>query len=286
MEGGKVLYFYVKEEDRFKKHGWSRGVLPMMEADMTSDRKSDMASDRKRNTEWGGNGDMAPVSAAGAGSRLVCCGVPRYYRKGKDWERDRLVAVLSGKLEELGAETYYLQPEAARMAGIRERLPPEIMLQKICRQIPCLEYLVYIGCGTEHREGALGEEDFREERQMLYRLLTPYLARVNHFTVITDKPEGYEEFTEYLYDEYGIPASNVRKADGQLGKAGRTVIIDGRKEYEPPWQIIPQRASYVDLWSAEGKREQAEKKRKDVKYISAVKFLDTLVKNGYNTIVN
>ncbi|MDE6608775.1 MAG: hypothetical protein K2K54_13650, partial [Lachnospiraceae bacterium] len=62
--------------------------------------------------------------------------------------------------------------------------------------------------------------------------------------------------------------------------------IDGRNEFEPPWDLMPQRASYVDLWSMEGKRVEAERIRKDVKYISAVKFLDTLVKNGYNTIVN
>ncbi len=262
MEGGKVLYFYLKEEATFKKHVWSRGSLPVIEMDLESETEAE------------------------AGSRLACCGVPQYYRKGKDWEKNRLVEVLKGELEKQEADTYYLQPEAAGLAGVKERMPPEVMLRKICRQIPCLEYLVYIGSGTEHREGAFGEEDFREERQMLYRLFQPYLARVNHFTVVTDRPEGYEEFTEYLYEEYGIPASNVRKMDNQFGKAGRTVIIDGRKGYEPPWQIIPQRASYVDLWSMNEKRRQAEKKRGDVKYISVVKFLDTLVKNGYNTIVN
>ena len=121
---------------------------------------------------------------------------------------------------------------------------------------------------------------------MLYRLLKPYLARVNHFMLVTHRPEGYEEFSEYIYEEYGIPAFSVDKVEGQFGKAGKTVVIDGRKEYKPPWQMLPQRASYVDLWSVEEKREQAEKNRGDVKYISAGKFLDTLVKNGYNTIVN
>lgn len=270
MEGGNVLYFYLKEGARFKKHGWSRGILPELEVDMASGREADTASGQ----EYRGGG------------RLVCCGVPQYYRKGKDWKRDRLLEVLNGKLAGQEAEEYYLQPDVARMTGIKERMPPEIILQKVFRQIPCLEYLVYIGWGEEHREGALGEEDFREERQMLYRLLKPYLARVNHFMLVTHRPEGYEEFSEYIYEEYGIPAFSVDKVEGQFGKAGKTVVIDGRKEYKPPWQMLPQRASYVDLWSVEEKREQAEKNRGDVKYISAGKFLDTLVKNGYNTIVN
>ena len=31
--------------------------------------------------------DLESETEAGAGSRLACCGVPQYYRKGKDWEK-------------------------------------------------------------------------------------------------------------------------------------------------------------------------------------------------------
>ncbi len=63
-------------------------------------------------------------------------------------------------------------------------------------------------------------------------------------------------------------------------------MLDMRKEGRASCQKIPPRAAYVDFWSDKGKREELERERRDIRYLSAVKFLDTLVKNGYNTIVN
>ena len=256
MEGGKTVYFYLEEGNRFKRHRWSRGKMPVSEF------------------------------AMGKNWMLECCGVPEFYWKDRKWESGRLTEGLSGILEEQKAEDYYLHPEVARLAGITENLPPEILLQKVFCQIPCLEYLIYLGWGKGHREGALGEEAFREERQILFRLLEPYLARVNHFTLVTDRPEGYEEFTDYIYEEYGIPSAFMRKMEQRSGKDGKTVVLDTRREVCIPYPEIPRRAVYMDFWSVEDKRRQLEKMRGDVRYLSVVKFLDTLVKNGYNTIVN
>ncbi len=220
------------------------------------------------------------------GWTLSCCGVPEFYWKKRKWESGKLTDSLSGVLEEQKAEEYYLQPEVARLAGIGGRLPPEILLQKILSQAPCLEYLIFIGHGGNCREGELGEEAFREERQMLFRLLAPYLARVNHFTLVSDQPEGYEEFADYIYEEYGIPTAYAQGIGQQFGKKGKTVVLDMRKEGAVTCQGIPPRAVYVDFWSNEEKRKALEEERGDVRYLSVVKFLDTLVKNGYNTIVN
>lgn len=256
MEGRKVLYFYLKKGANYKNHRWSKGKMPITEVDMGSEGK------------------------------LVCCSVPEFYMKNKAWENEKLADGLSGLLKEHKAEDYYLHPEMARLTGIEEKLPPEIFLEKILSQVPCLEYLIYIGWGNGYREGRFGEEAFREERQMLFRLLEPYLARINHFTLVTDRPEAYEEFTEYIYEEYGIPTASVSEVERRFGKDGKTVILDVRKDYETPFRLIPQRAAYVDFWSVGKKRKQMERTRRDIRYISAVKFLDTLLKNGYNTIVN
>ncbi len=220
------------------------------------------------------------------GWTLSCCGIPEFFWKNKKWEGGRLTDSLCRFLEERKAEDYYLQPEVARMAGIGERLPPEVLLRKMLSQAPCLEYVVYIGWGEGHRDGALGEEAFREEREMLFRLLDPYLTRVNHFTLVTDCPEGYEEFADYIYEEYGIPTAAAKEMCQQSGKRGKTVVLDARKEGGAPCQALPQRAVYVDFWSSGKKRKALEAERGDVRYLSVVKFLDTLVKNGYNTIVN
>ncbi|HBA68526.1 MAG TPA: hypothetical protein DCZ40_04120 [Lachnospiraceae bacterium] len=256
MDEGKILYFYLKKGDSYKKHRWSKGRIAAAETDMGKDGK------------------------------LGCCGVPEFYLKKRGWEENRLTEELSSIIKKEKAKDYYLQPQLAHMAGIEERLPPEVLLEKLLCQVPCLEYLIYIGWEGGQIEGALDEEQFREERQMMLYLLEPYLARINHFILVTDHWDGYEEFTEYIYEEYGIPASGVPELERQYGKNGKTVILDARKSYKIPCEQMPQRAAYVDFWSVEEKWEQIEGMRRDVKYISAVKFLDTLVKNGYNTIGN
>lgn len=256
MDGGKILYFYLKKGDSYKRHRWSKGRMTVAETDM------------------------------GKEGKLGCCGVPEFYLKNKGWEENRLTEELSSIIKKQSAEDYYLEPQLAYMAGVEERLPPGILLEKLLLQVPCLEYLIYVGWEGRSRESAWDEERFREERQMMLYLLEPYLARINHFILVTDHWDGYEEFTEYIYEEYGIPASGVPEIERQYGKSGKTVILDARKSYKVPCQWLPQKTVYVDFWSVEKKREQIEGIRRDIKYISAVKFLDTLVKNGYNTIVN
>lgn len=255
MEGGRILYFYLKEGEKWKKHRWNQGKMPVKDI------------------------------GVGEEGMLGCCGVPEFYRKNSVWKEDRLRDAMGRMLKEQGAEEFYLQPRLARLAGVDEKMPPEMLLKKVLSQSPCMEYLVYIG-GSGEKRGAWEEEEFREERRLLFYLLSPYLARINHFTLVTGMPEGYEEFTDYIYDEYGIPTAAVAKMDRPYGKDGRTVILDRSRGREPALQAIPYRASYVDFWCEDGKRERIEKEREDIRYISVVKFLDTLVKNGYNTIVN
>lgn len=254
MEGGKLLYFYLKEGEKWKRHRWSQGKMIVADISM------------------------------GKEGMLGCCGVPEFYRKNSAWKEDRLRDAMGRTLREQEAEAFYLQPKMARLAGIEEGFPPEALLKKIMDQVSCMEYLVYIGSDGD-KKGAWEEEELREERRLLFSLLSPYLARINHFTLVTDRPEGYEEFTDYIYDEYGIPTAAVAKMERPLGKDGRTVILDMGKKKRAALQAIPRRAFYVDLWSEDEKREQVEE-RGDIIYISVAKFLDTLVKNGYNTIVN
>lgn len=255
MEGGRVLYFYLWKNAGFKRSRWSRGGLQAANVDM------------------------------GKAGELGCCGVPEFYWRGRAWEAGRLREEMGRALKDWGAEEFYLQPGLARLAEMEERIPPEALLEKTLAQVPCMEYLIYIG---ENREkgGAWEEEALREERRMLSSLLAPYLARINHFVLVTDRPEGYEEFTDYIYEEYGIPTATAKEMDRPFGRDGRTVVLDRRKKGGEMKQAIPGRAFYLDFWSEDGKREWIERERADIRYISVVKFLDTLVKNGYNTIVN
>ncbi len=81
---------------------------------------------------------------------------------------------------------------------------------------------------------------------ILIHLLTPYLPRVNVISIIGGEESLYEELEEYFYDEYGIVVNRANKP------AKKDTFV-------------------INLWSGEGE---------------TVKFLDTMVKNGYNTKVN
>lgn len=269
----EILYFQLSEGESAKKYMWSQVKFPVIEVDM------------------------------GKGGGLGCCLVPEYYAGNRVWKEEELTEKMNSVLTGGEWQEYYLHPKLCRMAGLREGFPPELLTEKLLARVPCWEYLFYIGQGraqVSHRaEGsrlpedscpADGEtwlwEDGDEECCRLLRLLGKYLPRINHFTLVADNPADYEAFTGFIYKEYGIPTACVKRIERRLGKAARTVVLDGRRNWRIPYEGIPEGAAYVDYWSVTEKKYLLEKMRRDVRYMSTVKFLDTLVKNGYNTIVN
>lgn len=259
MDGNerKLLYFYIQKGKVAKAHFWTKPELPVTKIDM------------------------------GKEGELICCQVPEYYAGSREWEAERLIESLNAVLASGEYEEYYLQPQLARRLDIQEKLPPDCLMRGLFRQIPCLEYLFYIGCRSEEEgDGGLRGADLWEEKQRIRELLAPYFSRINHVNLVTDAAQAYEDFAEYIYEEYGIPTACGRRLEKRLGREGKTVILDGRRNYKIPWGAIPEGACYVDFWSVEEKGLLLGKMRRDVRYMSVVKFLDTLVKNGYNTIVN
>ncbi len=102
---------------------------------------------------------------------------------------------------------------------------------------------------AESLEICLPEERQTGVADLLIHLLTPYLPRVNTIAIIGGEESLFEELEEYFYEEYGIVVSRAKKP--------------GRGPNKEPF--------IINLWSGEGE---------------TVKFLDTMVKNGYNTKVN
>lgn len=260
-EGKKIVYFHLQKGRNAKKHFWNSFQMPCMNIDMRE------------------------------GYELLFYTVPEFYMGGRPWEKERLFEILQTKLEEAGGADYYLRPALSSVLGIKEKLPPDILLHKVIKQNPCWEYVFLIGWNAADDE--YGEEGtfqraeaMEEQKRMFSVLLEEYLPRINHMTVVTDRPEVYADFSDYLYEEYGIPVSYVARLEKRLGKSKKTVILDGRAHYQPPCEALPEEAAYIDFWSENKKRGILEAKRKDIRYLSAVKFLDTLAKNGYNTRVN
>lgn len=258
MERNRILYYYLEEKKCARKHRFSRIEFPLAEAEL-------------------GNGDA-----------LTCCLVPEYERRKQPWEEDMLTERMNDVWTKGLWQTYYLHPRLAKMTGIREKIPPEPLLDKLFDKIPCWEYLYCIGSRNVGRgeRGFWDDSDGSVDVDTLRCRLTGYLPRINHFTLIGEETEEWRAFGEYIYEEYGIPTSYMRQMERTGARSGHTVVLDGRKNYKIPYGAVPEGAFYVDLWSVEEKRIQLAKIRRDVRYVSIVKFLDTIVKNGYNTIVN
>ena len=242
-----MLYYCLEEKKCARKHRFSRIEFPLAEFPM------------------------------GKENILTCCFVPEYERRKQLWEEDILTEKMNTVWTQGLWQTYYLHPRLAAMSGIRENAVPEMLLEMLFDKIPCWEYLYCIGSDSRHND---------VDVDILRCRLGRYLPRINHFTLIGEETEEWRAFGEYIYEEYGIPAAYMRQMEGRGAKSGRTVVLDARKDYRVPYSAIPEGAFYVDLWSVEEKRVQMAKMRRDVRYVSVVKFLDTIVKNGYNTIVN
>ena len=207
---------------------------------------------------------------------LGCCSIPEYYWNKKGWEEDKLAKVMEEKLKEEGAEEYYLHPSINKLLKKEENLPPKQLLQVLLIQNICWENLCII-------------IESKEQMQICQQMLEEYFPRVNRLIIVTDCQEGeevYEELTDFVYEEYGIPSAVRANLDETMENRTGTVILDMKRQYRLPWKMIPSGAVYVDCYSENEKRYVLETKRKDVHYLSVVKNLDTIVKNGYNTLVN
>lgn len=248
---GSIVYFYLVRGESAKKHRLGAWRLAEQTVDMGEEK-------------------------------IGFCGVPEFYLRNKGWDGEKLRGILQQRLETSGADGYYAQPELCSMLEIGEKLPPLFLVKKLLCQNSCWENLIYIGCGTSI------DSPYEEERkeEQLFSVLETYMARINHFTIITARPDRYMEYMDYMYGEYGIPAVCGEQLETQAYKEKKTAVLDGRRSYKPKLSRLPPNASYIDLWSMGEKRYAIETKRRDVNYLGTVKFLDTILKNGYNTIVN
>ena len=97
----------------------------------------------------------------------------------------------------------------------------------------------------------------------LLLLLEPYLARINSMAWLEEESGLRRELEAYLYEEYGILSYDVRKPEENT----LWLDISGRREL----RMI---------------RYAGEKGIYCLNETEVLKFLDTIVKNGYNTEVN
>lgn len=181
--------------------------------------------------------------------------LPRFEKRllgERNWEAETAEKILAKTIERAasrwGCHEQILNPV---LTGIREQLPAEVMAVCLYRYRPFDKI-----CLSLPEEG-----DYYAEQVMW--LLRPYLSRIRKAVICGPESENQYRIREELYQEFGLVLST--------GK---------RPEPEMVW---------LDLREEEEREAEKEKENLHVKYVNrsqAWKFLDTTVKNGYNTKVN
>ncbi len=121
--------------------------------------------------------------------------------KKLSWDKERLKQVLEEKFRESGAEYFYCGEETAMFLRMERPDVPLFFMEEMLLQYGIRENLILIGSPN-----ILFESVFQN-----------FMQRVNYLKVLCDRPEEYEEVTEWLYENFGIVAvvENQRNSMGR-----------------------------------------------------------------------
>ncbi|MCM1136841.1 MAG: hypothetical protein NC400_14865 [Clostridium sp.] len=193
---------------------------------------------------------------AGAGRLLVYHALLPEYRgksfltgKPQKWKGDTLRQIVEKTGQraaaERGCRAQVLAPE---LGGSPIQIPPELLAVCLYRCRP-FDRLAF----------SLAEEGGEYGLEQLLELAGPYLPRVRQVMLIGEESPLSEQMEDYLYGEFGIIMTRGQKAPADF------VWLD-----------------FAEKEGVEKGTDFSEKSRK-INRKNAWKFLDTTVKNGYNT---
>jgi len=150
----------------------------------------------------------------------------------------------------------------------------------------------------------LGGLFFPEEQIRHFgEMIQPYLSRVNSLTIIygtadsTESGTGEEpgrleevihEYTEELYYEYGLVsqvlygAATLMKRNSLPGGQSPVLFLDYGYPGTRPFRMLKEGDIYIDIASSEEKEALFRRKYRGIFYQSPRKYLDTMVKSGYD----
>lgn len=180
------------------------------------------------------------------------------------------------------------------------------------RRHSCLENLVLL----------LGNELFLEEQlQKFNEIIQPYFPSINHLTILYEIEENtdltydtdvtnthiqqedmntdYEhlqnrwdeaiaDYTEELYYEYGLVVQIQRGGDFHIKRNSRVsgqsamLFLDLGYSGKLPLRAMQAGDIYLDVFSSAEKETLLKRKCSEISYLSPRKYLDTVVKSGYD----
>lgn len=182
--------------------------------------------------------------------------LPEYSKKAlftgkpRGWKKDTAIKLLE-KAEQKAAVEYGCREQlfAPELGGILTQIPLELLAVCLYRLRPFDRLCI-----------SLPEDAGAYDLEQALELMTPYLPRMRQVILVGGENSVTEELETCLYEEFGIILTKEEKANAKLPG------LDLRREEETEEKrfFSPEKS----LWVSRGE---------------ALKFLDTIVKNGYNT---
>lgn len=273
METESIVYFHPMQDmhkiTAAKRHWWEDAALP---------RKVLRAEDA--------GGFFVPVD----------CQVPCFYYKKRTWPKEVLQEAMEHVMHGApGLADAFLHPQIMTLLSEERRARWEPRRETVER----LAAGMLAACAADclFRRGMvtvlLGRpEDTDWQMEMTRKLLTPYLPRINSLIFYYEEVEGTDiweetadELEAYGY-EYGlVPGMKPYMGSEEGFRCGRErcggVILDYADMPRYPRVEREGQTVYADLYSHPEKERNCAGKNGRILYISLLKYLDTVVKNGY-----
>lgn len=274
METQSIVYFHPMQDmykmTAAKRHWWEGVSLP---------------------------GKVLQAEDAGGFFVPVECPVPQFYYRKRPWPQEALseamAAVLSGAP---GLADAFLHPQIMTLVSEERKKRWEPRRETLERLSAALIASFASGCLLQKGRVnvLLGRpEDTDWQMEMTRRLLAPYLPRINSLSFHYEEVEGTDiweeaadELEAYGY-EYGlVPCMKPYLASEEGFRCGRErcggVILDFADTPRHPRVEREEQTVYADLTSHPEKEQSCAGKYGRILYVSPLKYLDTIVKSGYD----
>ena len=229
------------------------------------------------------------------------CAVPPFYYRLKPWKPQ----VLSETMEAVvcraeGLTDTYLHPQIAAMLTEeynKRWIPRRQTVQTI---VKCLMERYGERSVSRCKEATvlLGEPvDTEWQMEMTEELLQPYLPKINRLVIFYEEiaeTDIWMELGSHLddyYYEYGLVPqleAYVETTDGfRCGKQKcGGIILDFGTKFRYPKVLADCGSVYIDMALEREKERLLMRKTPQMYYVSPLKYLDTMVKNSYDRLVN
>ena len=237
----------------------------------------------------------------------------------KDWKREKLIKVMQESISDYQDYIRYaevvIQPKLQQVLMQSERFNPifweltDMIIKDISRHRP-VESLMLL----------LGTSFFPEEQiQRFTEMMQPYFPYVNQLIVAYEMEDDasdevdcisndgvnvkseknwnrleaeLDKCMEMLYYEYGL-IGRIWNEDGYKAKPSdisngqcQVLFLDFGYQGKLPYSMMRSGDKYIDVLSSVEKKRCINKKCSQISYLSPLKYLDTIVKSGYDKLVN